>query len=325
MSDVSNGRESRFLLYRLLGEPQRLRVLALASIEELSVGELAVLLDEPQPNVSRHITPLRQAGLLTDRHQGTRVFVRLADNVRLDPVIADALSEGERLCEQGGSLQRIAQIVAARDKQSRTYFANEEVEELELRPSMQVPVYAKALSMVSVEHRVALDAGTGSGSLLDVLAPTFDRVYAVDRSAARLELAKERAARRDYSNVTFVCGDVEGDAIRSMIDNRVGLAFASRMLHHASSPRATLLALLRLLVPGGQLCVVDYCEHDDELLREQRADVWMGFSKDQLASLTADTGFTNFKYQVVPKGFVQVGFDAHIPWFIATARRPHES
>jgi ArsR family transcriptional regulator len=240
-------------------------------------------------------------------------------------VIADALIEGERLCEQGGSLQRIAQIVAARDKRSRVYFANEEVEELELRPVMQVPVYAKALSTVRVEHRVALDAGTGDGALLDVLAPTFDRVYAVDRSAARLELAKERAARRTYANVTFVCGDVESDAIRSTIDKRVGLVFASRMLHHASSPRATLFALWRLLAPGGQLCVVDYCEHDDELLREQRADVWMGFSKDQLASLAADTGFTDFEHQVVPPGFVQSGFDAHIPWFIATARRPHES
>ena len=196
MMDAAIGQESRFQLYRLLGEPQRLRVLALASVEELSVGELAELLDEPQPNVSRHITPLRQAGLLLDRHQGTRVFVRLADNVRLDPVVADALREGERLCEQGGSLQRIGQVVATRDHRTRAYFANEARDELELRPVMQLPVYAKALSMVGVERRVALDAGVGDGALLDLLAPTFERVYAVDRSAARLELAKERAARR---------------------------------------------------------------------------------------------------------------------------------
>ena len=323
MRSVSNsvaGQESRVHLYRLLGEPQRLKLLALASVEELSVGELAELIGEPQPNVSRHITPLRQAGLLDARHQGTRVYVQLSNNVRSDPVVADALREGERLCERGGCLRRIADVIAAREHRARAYFASESGDEPELQPVMQLPVYAKALSMVASNRGSALDAGAGDGALLDLLAPTFTSVCAVDRSAARLEVARERALRRGYENVRFLCGEVEEEATANAIRPGVDVVFASRVLHHASSPRVTLLALSRLLLAGGTLCIIDYCAHDDELLHEQRGDVWMGFAEDQLATLMAEVGFAKFEYQPVPPGYIHSGFDAHIPWFIATAR-----
>jgi ArsR family transcriptional regulator len=71
------GLEGRWQLYRLLGEPFRLRLLALAREEELAMGELAELLDESLPNVSRHAAALRQAGLLSERRHGTRSFMRL--------------------------------------------------------------------------------------------------------------------------------------------------------------------------------------------------------------------------------------------------------
>ena len=305
MSDATQGQESRVQLYRLLAEPQRLRVLALAAVDELSVGELAELLGEPQPNVSRHVAPLRQAGLLLDRHQGTRVFVRLADNARADPVVADALGEGERLCAHAGALQRIAEVVAARDSRTRAYFANESPEGVELRPAMQLPAYVKALSMATAEHRVALDAGVGDGVLLDLLAPTFTKVYAIDRSSARIELAKERAVRRGYTNVTFACGDVESEPILAQVGSSADWVIASRMLHHASSPRTTLAALVQMLAAGGQLCVVDYCTNEDEMLREQRADVWMGFSEEQISTLMAEAGLSEFQYHLVPPGYVQ--------------------
>ena len=56
--DVAVGSTSRWELYRVLAEPVRLRLLALAAEEELAIGELAGLLSESQPNVSRHVAPL---------------------------------------------------------------------------------------------------------------------------------------------------------------------------------------------------------------------------------------------------------------------------
>src|SRR5664280_366528 len=322
VSSFESGPESRYQLYRLLGEPQRLRLLALAAIEELSVGELAELLSEPQPNVSRHITPRRRAVLLFDRHHGTRVFVRLAESARRDPVVSDALKEGQRLCEEGGSLQRIASVVAARDLRARDYFAHEARDEVDLRPVAQLPAYAFALSLVTSKRGIAMDAGTGDGALLDLLSPTYRRVIAVDRSAAQLERARERVARRGYDNVQLLCTDVDTDATFQAVRPGADALFASRMLHHASSPRATLAALSELVAPEGQICIIDYCAHNDELLRDQRADVWMGFTREQVGYLTESLGLEQFEFRNVPAGYVHSGFDAHIPWFVATARRP---
>src|SRR5438094_9838847 len=98
-------RAERWELYRVLSEPIRLRLLALATVEELAVGELAELLDEGQPNVSRHAAVLRQAGLIVVRKEGTRVLVHLAEGAARDAVIADALASGRALCEKDGSLR----------------------------------------------------------------------------------------------------------------------------------------------------------------------------------------------------------------------------
>src|SRR3954463_2919183 len=78
---------ARWELYRLLADPVRPRLLALVSVEELGVGELAELLREAQPKISRHASALRDAGLLSARRQGTWTLLRLASGAADDPVV----------------------------------------------------------------------------------------------------------------------------------------------------------------------------------------------------------------------------------------------
>ena len=116
--------DNRLELYKVLAEPMRLRLLALAAEEELAIGELAELLGESQPNVSRHVGSLRRLGLLAERRQGPRVMVRLDDAARADPVVADALSAGRELCEPDGTLAAVAELVRRRDSAAREFFAS---------------------------------------------------------------------------------------------------------------------------------------------------------------------------------------------------------
>ncbi len=153
------GSETRWQLYRLLSDPVRLRLLALAAEEELSVGELAELLGEAQPNVSRHAAPLRQAGLLTDRRQGTRTLIRLSESVEGDPVVDDALAAGRRLCQADSSLERVAEVVASRDARTREFFA--EPATTEVAVSAELPVYLAAFAGLVEPRGLAVDAGTG--------------------------------------------------------------------------------------------------------------------------------------------------------------------
>src|SRR5829696_1311553 len=92
---------SRADLFRLLGDEDRLRLLALCAEEELTVGELASLLGESQPQITKKSQPLREAGLLTARKDGTRTLLRAS--LDGDVVVSEALAEGVSLCNKDGS------------------------------------------------------------------------------------------------------------------------------------------------------------------------------------------------------------------------------
>ena len=63
---------------RALADPTRLRIMRLLADMELAVGELAQVLGQSQPRVSRHIRILCDAGLAERRREGSWVFLRIA-------------------------------------------------------------------------------------------------------------------------------------------------------------------------------------------------------------------------------------------------------
>ena len=65
--------------FRTLGEPYRLRVLQELQAGEKSVGELVAALDGNQPNVSKHLQILSDAGLIGRRREGTFIFYAISD------------------------------------------------------------------------------------------------------------------------------------------------------------------------------------------------------------------------------------------------------
>lgn len=309
----------RWELYRLLGEPIRLRLLALAAADELSVGELAEVLGEPQPNVSRHVSALRRAQLLGERKQGTRVFVRLAPEAARDAVVNDALRAGRELASTDGSLARAAEAVRARDAAARAFFDSRSAEALaEDALAPELPSYLAALAPLVSPRGLAIDVGTGDGRMLDLLAPIFERVVAFDRAGAQLARAEARRAARGYRNVELREGDLDDDGFRSGLVG-ADLAVASRVLHHAPRPARTLAQLASLLREGGALVVIDYLPHDDERLSASQADLWLGFGETELLRLATEAGLRDALVRPLPAA--RGTPDAHLPWHCLTARR----
>jgi ArsR family transcriptional regulator len=303
----------------------RLRLLALAAAEELSIGELAELLDESQPNVSRHLSPVRRLGLLAERRQGTRVLVRLTDEARNDPVIADALRAGRALCEPDGVFERIAQLVKRRDAAAREFFARTtetDDEQLANRPD-ELGAYLKAIAPLLPRRHLAVDVGTGEGRLLEVLAPLYNKVVAVDREPARLDRARRRVERRGFANVEFLNGELHSAELHARVA-AAGFAdavFASRVLHHAPRPAEAVTQLAGLACPGGAVVILDYAPHDDESMREEQADLWLGFAPAELARFARDAGLTDVQVTPIPEALRGTGPDRHLTWQVFAARR----
>jgi DNA-binding transcriptional ArsR family regulator len=61
---------------RAIAEPRRREILNLVREDELSAGEIASRFDVTRPAISQHLTVLRDAGLLTERRDGTRRLYR---------------------------------------------------------------------------------------------------------------------------------------------------------------------------------------------------------------------------------------------------------
>ena len=99
--------------FRTLGEPYRLRILQDLEAGEKSVGELVAALDGNQPNVSKHLQVLLNAGLIGRRREGTSIFYAVSDPVifKLCALVCSSESEKSRrdfeaLARQQGQARR---------------------------------------------------------------------------------------------------------------------------------------------------------------------------------------------------------------------------
>lgn len=71
--------ESLALMFRVLGDQTRLRTLMALRQGEMNVTELCASLRTSQPTVSRHLSILRMAGLVTGRRDGKEIFYSLGN------------------------------------------------------------------------------------------------------------------------------------------------------------------------------------------------------------------------------------------------------
>jgi DNA-binding transcriptional ArsR family regulator len=61
---------------KAIAEPRRRRILTLVRDSELSAGEIAAHFDVSRPAVSQHLNVLKEAGLVSERRNGTRRLYR---------------------------------------------------------------------------------------------------------------------------------------------------------------------------------------------------------------------------------------------------------
>jgi ArsR family transcriptional regulator len=269
-------------LYRLFADEDRLRILALTSEAELAVGELAELLGQSQPQVTKKSQPLRDAGLVLARKEGTRTLLSALSAA--DPLHTGALEEGRRLCVIDGSLARVEAVIRRREENARRFFElAAPADELAPDPATELG-WLEAFSLLIGSNRLAIDAGTGEGALLPILSRLYSRVVAIDRSPARLARCAERIAAAGLANVRLREAEADDPGLYEEVTRAGGadLVTCVRVLHHAPRPQPAVAALARLLRPGGALLVIDYQPHHDEALREAQADVWLGFSREQI-------------------------------------------
>lgn len=272
-------------IFRALADPTRLRIVGLLRAMELSVGELAQVLGQSQPRVSRHVKILADAGLAVRRKEGSWVFLGLGSAARTAPVL-DAIDAwaGEEPGDHWtvADIARLAAVRADRAAAAEAYFEAHAAEWDAIR-SLHVPesaVEAAIIKLLAGEPLGTLvDLGTGTGRMLELLGQQAASAIGIDRSPEMLRLARAKLAAAGMERIELRQGDIYALPLASGAADTVIL---HQVLHYAQQPAAAVNEASRLLVPGGRLLIVDFAPHDREDLRSSDAHVRLGFDDEQI-------------------------------------------
>ncbi|WCT77202.1 ArsR/SmtB family transcription factor [Novosphingobium humi] len=287
-------------LLRALADPTRLRIMRLLAAMELAVGELAQVLGQSQPRVSRHVKILCDAGLAERRKEGSWVFLKIAGfapdgpSLRAASARLLAAAEGEDAdfaAQCAEDRRRLAAIRAGREAASAQYFARhaEEWDQIRSLLSPDEPVEEALGRLLPASLGQLLDIGTGTGRMAQCFAPRAAHVTALDKSPDMLRIARTRLQDLPAGLVDLVQGDF---AALPFADAAFDTLLMHQVLHYAQAPETVLAQAARVARPGAYLAIVDLAAHAHEELRERHAHARLGFSDEQMAQWFAAAGFS---------------------------------
>ena len=274
--------------FKALADETRLRLLNVLYRHELNVNELVLILDMGQSRISRHLKILSTAGLLFWRREGLWVFYSAPHDgesrafidailpfVEGDPILKEDLEMAVGMIEERAHKTRqfFNSIAEDWDKLSREILGNFDL--------------AGTVTRRMPECRTAVDLGCGTGNVLHSMLGKAGTVIGVDGSARMLELARRRFTA-DAERVSLRIGDLSHLPLR---DGEAEFASLNMVLHHVPAPVDVLREIRRILSPSGLLVLTDFNRHDDERMRLEYGDHWLGFDLETLQTLLARAGF----------------------------------
>jgi len=259
---------------------------------ELSVGELAQVLGQSQPRVSRHVRILGESGLLGRRKEGSWVFLQLSDPDRTRPLfdLFDQWAGDDARAQFAADAARLDSVRSDRAEAARRYF--------EAHASTWDSIRSLHVADSEVEGAIAemlgdrpigtlLDIGTGTGRMLELFAPDAVSAVGIDRSSEMLRLARVKLEAAGLSNASLRQGDMYA---LPLADRSIDSIILHQVLHFAQQPGAAIAEAARVLAADGRLLVIDFAQHDREELREQDAHLRLGFADDAMRDWFAAAG-----------------------------------
>lgn len=263
---------------RAAAEPTRLRLLALAARGAFCVMEFTEILGQSQPRLSRHLKLLCDCGLLDRVREGANVWFALptGEDGALPRELVARLPGNDPILE--ADRRQAARVLAERARIASESFRHkgadwDEMRALEL-PAQAVEDALLALIPVQPAGRL-LDIGTGTGRVLELLAPRVRQALGVDASKAMLALARARLSAPGLGH----CAVRQADMYRLPLqDASFDTVVLQMVLHHAEDPAGVVLEAARVLAPGGRLLLIDLAEHQRSDLTGKLAHRWPGFT-----------------------------------------------
>ena len=275
---------------RAAAEPTRLRLLALAARGAFCVMEFTEILGQSQPRLSRHLKLLCDCGLLDRVREGANVWFALptGETGALPRKLVARLPADDPVLE--ADRRQAARVLAERARVASESFRQKGADWDEMR-ALDLPAQAVEEALLSLippgpEGRL-LDIGTGTGRVLELLAPRVRQALGIDASKAMLALARARLSDPGFAH----CAVRLADMYRlPLSDQSFDTVVLQMVLHHAEDPAGAVQEATRVLTSGGRLLVIDLAQHQRTDLTGKLAHRWAGFSDDAVNHMFTAAG-----------------------------------
>ncbi len=295
-------------LFQALADPSRLRIVALLRSMELSVGELAQVLGQSQPRVSRHVKILADSGLIDRHKEGSWVFLALTGGNRTAALVElfDQWLDADSRAVLDADAVRLAAVRADRAEAAARYFAVhaeawDSIRSLHVAESSVERAIEAAMGDQPLGTLV--DIGTGTGRMIELLGPAANQALGVDRSSEMLRLARVKLDKAGIADASLRQADMYALPLDAGSADSV---IIHQVLHYAQAPAAAIAEAARVLRPGGRLLVVDFAAHEREDLRIADAHLRLGFSDEAIAGWFAAAGLEPDLIRHLPGGELTV-------------------
>jgi ubiquinone/menaquinone biosynthesis C-methylase UbiE len=289
-------------MLRAVGDPTRLRLLLLLRQAELAVSELIEILGQSQPRVSRHLKLLCEAGLIQRFKEGSWVFYRAADQGR-GAAFGTAIAAEVDEPALADDLKRLALVRQNRAAVAAAFFkANaaqwERIRALHAPDKDVEAAIVRRLSDGPLDS--LLDAGTGTGRMLELLAPHAKRAVGLDISPEMLAIARDRLARQGLHHVQVrLAATYRLPFPSATTDSGFDAVLFHQVLHYLDDPGAAVIEAARVLRPGGRLLIADFAPHALEFLRTDFAHRRLGFPDREVQGWFALAGLKTLGHEAI--------------------------
>jgi len=123
----------------------------------------------------------------------------------------------------------------------------------------------------------AADIGAGTGFMSEVLLDNHIKVVAVDHSEEMISVLKQKFGQN--TRIKFILANAEQ---MNISNNSVDYVFANMYLHHTEDPESAIKEMSRILKPGGKMIITDLDVHNNQFLKIEQNDNWLGFNREDI-------------------------------------------
>lgn len=285
------------LVFKLLADETRLRLLLLLKEHELTVAELSSTLQLAQPRISTHLAKLKEQRFVLGRKDGVSTYYRLNTAViseKYQSLWDSLVQEGRHDSLVNQDEKRLKLVLAERAKNKNWVDSVAGDMERQYSPGRSWEATTRALGYL-LDLGDVLDIGSGDGVLAELLHERANTYTCIDSSKTVINAAKKRL--NNASNISYTVADMHN----LKLSNKYDTVFLLHVLTYSNKADIAIQQASDTLKKGGKLLISTLNKHSHNEIIKDFGHVNNGFTPTQLEQMASKASLTNIKVKVTSK------------------------